>query len=272
MKSFFQALWAWLTGSNTPPSPPAVVSNPKPIELPKVIEPIPTLPAGRPSDLPESNHYATSKIEILKKEYEYLVTVALVISRVKGELAWFVSRANANISRYKYVAGVIGCPWFFVALIHYREASMDFNTCLHNGDKLPGPTRHVPAGRGPFKDWEAAAIDALIYEGFGGQKDWSLGAMFWRLEAFNGFGYRVGGQKVFDLSDQGRDGTYDGTYRGSMQDTTPRNASPYIYNGTQFYEKGVSIEDHSFYPKAVDDQPGCMALFIALGGVSLLTS
>src|SRR4051812_1398964 len=55
-------------------------------------------------------------------------------------------------------------PWYGVGLIHYMEASQNFNKHLHNGDSLSQRTTHVPAGR-PLKGtppftWETSAIDA----------------------------------------------------------------------------------------------------------------
>ena len=131
--------------------------------------------------------------------------------------------------------------------------------CLHNGDPWYKKTVDVPAGRGPWDSWEDAAIHALQWEGYANLENWGCGDAFRRLELYNGSGYRIGGVKNFTCHKQGnRAGTFDGIFHGSMQDTTPRNSSPYLYNGTPYYQKGVSLEDHSFYPDAVDDNVGVM--------------
>ena len=65
---------------------------------------------------------------------------------------------------------------------------------MHNGDPLPGPTTHVPKGRGPFISWEAAAIDALKYDGLDKIKLDSIEACLIMAEKFNGLGYRNKGE------------------------------------------------------------------------------
>lgn len=224
----------------------------------------------KPSDLPASNHYASNDSALLNGEYFYLWPQVQISEQWQEEVASFAKQAIANQSKYQAVSDVIGCPWWFVACIHYREASMNWSSNIANGDPWNEVTVHVPEGRGPFDSWSAAAIDALKYEGYAGLSDWSFGMSVWRLEGYNGWGYRINGQHTFQCHKEGnRVGTFDGVYQGSMQDTTPRNASPYIYNGTQFYQSGVSIEDHSFYPNAIDDQPGCMILIKALEGAGV---
>ena len=245
MISFFKMIFEFFARLLVRPhiSQPVLVTPQEPVVE---AEPEIELPVGnvlRPADLPESNHYASKDRALLAKEYEYLWAICSVPEKWVDECARAANKAMINIDKYKYVEKMTKVPWYFVAAVHYREASQDFRTCLHNGDRLPGPTVHVPAGRGPFESWEDAAIDALTCEGFAGKSDWSLGTVFARLEAYNGFGYRT----------------------GRMQETTPLNASPYIYNGTQFYVKGRSIEDHSWYPDSVDDQLGCMAFLKELG-------
>ncbi len=45
------------------------------------------------------------------------------------------------------VAEKTGVPWELIGAIHFRESSLDFNKCLHNGDPLGQKTVRVPAGR-----------------------------------------------------------------------------------------------------------------------------
>lgn len=223
------------------------------------------IPVPRPADLPASNHYASNNPTLLKQEYAYLWPLIQIAPSWDAEVGLFAKKAIANQGRYETVAAAIGCPWWFVAIVHYREASGNFNSYLGNGDPLSRVSVHVPAGRGPFATWEDGAIDALHLEGFSHESDWSLGMCCYRFEAYNGWGYRINGIHDFQCHAQhGRVGTFNGAYHGSMQDTTPRNADPYMYSGTQFYEKGLSIEDHSFYPDAIDDEPGCMILLKTL--------
>ena len=213
----------------------------------------------RPADLPPSNHYASTEAAKLSQEYVWLWSQLAPGGPKQAEADRAAQVALDNKGRYQSVADATKAPWFFIAAIHYREASQSWRGCLHNGDPWNQVTVHVPAGRGPWNSWEEAAVDALQYEGYANLHDWTCGDVFRRLEFYNGRGYRIGGVKNFVCHKHGnRVGTFDGIYHGSMQDTTPRNASPYVYSGTPYYAKGVSIEDHSFYPDAVDGNVGVM--------------
>ena len=88
----------------------------------------------------------------------------------------------------------VGTPWYVVGVIHALESSLNFGRHLHNGDPLTARTVQVPAGRPktgqpPFT-WEASASDALRYQGFDKWKDWSIPGTLFKLEGYNGFGYR----------------------------------------------------------------------------------
>lgn len=192
----------------------------------------------RPLSLPPSNHYPSVDISLLQQEYEYLYSICTINPGKQAELTAVCKKIIANKKKYQAVEDKINTPWYFVAAIHLREASLNFNTYLGNGDPLNKKSVHVPKNRGPFNSWEEGAIDALTLEGYAHKTDWSLGTTFKRLEMYNGAGYRT----------------------GRMQGTLPLNASPYIYSYTPFYIKGRSIEDHSWYPDSVDDNAGCMAI------------
>jgi len=131
-----------------------------------------------------------------------------------------------NKDKFLKVQDITGVPWEVVAAIHFRESSLNFNTCLHNGDPLPGPTIHVPAGRGPFASWEDAAIDSIKYEGFDKVTKWDLATCLKKLEAYNGGGYLKRGLP-----------------------------SPYLWACTNVSaHKGYYIEDGKFYPYASCDE------------------
>lgn len=159
-----------------------------------------------------------------------------------------INRAVLNKKRYETVARAVHCPWFLVAVIHYRESTFDFKSCLHNGDLLPGPTINVPKGRGPFQSWEDAAVDALKINGVLNVKTWDLNHVFCFLEKYNGWGYRL--------------------YSG--KNTTPKNSSPYIYSATPYYEKGKYKHDGNFDPNLIDQQIGAMAFIKTLYNLNQL--
>lgn len=198
----------------------------------------------RPEDLPPGGHYHSTEPTKLNAEYAYLWTVAKV-ERFEDQAIKAAKFIYENKDRYRAVA--IKCkgsmPYWFVGVIHHMEASFDFRSALHNGDKIIGTgkkTTHVPAGKGPFATWEEGAIDALSR--FMLFTEWSLPSCFRRLEQYNGFGYR------------GATGAK----------TTPQYASAYTFAGTQFFLKGKYVRDHQFDANKPDSRPGCMAILLKL--------
>lgn len=98
----------------------------------------------------------------------------------------------AGKARYDVVAAMTGVPWWVIGGIHHMESSCDFRGCLHNGEHIIGTGRKttlVPKGRGPFATWEAAAIDALNFDGLAHNTLWSIGQTLKLAEQFNGVGY-----------------------------------------------------------------------------------
>jgi len=152
----------------------------------------------------------------------------------------WAAKITANRSRYEAVSAKTGVPWDVIGVIHYRESACDFAGVLHNGQKIIGTgkkTTIVPKGRGPFKSWEEAAIDALMNCSpfLAKRKDWSLGATLDALEAYNGLGYRNKGLP-----------------------------SPYLWAGTDQYVKGKYVSDGKFDPNHVDPQLGVAPLLMKI--------
>jgi lysozyme family protein len=182
-----------------------------------------------------------------KLEEEYLDLWASCT--IKSEFASLVKQCANNIQSnqvtYREVSDKTGIPWYVIAVIHSMESDFDFTTHLHNGDPLTSQTFHVPAGRplrwNPPSSWTDSAIDALEFDGALGVQSWNLPNVFFFLEKFNGWGYRT----------------------GAGRKTTPSSRSPYIYSGTDHYQKGKYFEDSAlnvqFDPDLVSDQVGCMA-------------
>lgn len=117
------------------------------------------------------------------------------------------------------------------------EGSCNFKVHLHNGDPLTGKTVQVPAGRPrngtpPFT-WEISAEDALIVKGFHNISDWSIPAMLYRFEGYNGFGYRK---------------------------TSINIPSPYLWSFSNHYNKGKFVADGKFNGSAVSKQCGTAVL------------
>jgi len=139
--------------------------------------------------------------------------------------------------RYQTVEAVTKVPWSVIAVIHQREASQSWAANLANGDPWNKPTIHVPAHRGPFSSWEAAAIDALehCHPHAAMWGDWTIGGALTLLEEYNGLGYAM-----------------------------MSRPSPYIWSTTDQYHSGKYIADGHYDPHAVDHQTGCAALLLRM--------
>jgi lysozyme family protein len=140
-------------------------------------------------------------------------------------------------ARYQAVAAKTGVPWAVIAVIHERECSQDWTGSLAQGDPWNRASVHVPAGRGPFRSWEEAAIDALINcaPRAARNKDWGIGGTLTKLEEYNGLGYAARGRP-----------------------------SPYIWSGTDQYRSGKYVRDGIYDPDVIDCQPGCAGLLMAM--------
>ena len=148
----------------------------------------------KPVEIPVENpiEKPVEKPTVLFGSKEWL---AAEYARATVDQAWLketnraVAEITKNMLRYKAVETKTGVPYWVVACIHYRESSMKWNACLHNGDPLGKVTVRVPAGRGPFHTWEDAAVDALKYDGSDKNKDWSVGGALDFMQRYNGMGY-----------------------------------------------------------------------------------
>jgi len=144
---------------------------------------------------------------------------------------------SAAKARYQSVSIKTGVPWFVIAVIHERESSQDWAGSLAQGDPWNRVSVHVPVGRGPFRSWEEAAIDALVNcaPHAARNKDWSIGGTLAKLEEYNGLGYAARGRP-----------------------------SAYIWSGTDQYKSGKYVRDGVYDPEAVDSQLGCAGLLMAM--------
>jgi lysozyme family protein len=176
--------------------------------------------------------------------------VDLVALQAANEKRWAVAKLTrgpefvpvakrlvAAKARYQAASDKTGVPWAVIAVIHQRECSQDWTGSLAQGDPWNRVSVHVPAGRGPFRSWEEAAIDALVncapYAAR--NKDWNIGRTLVKLEQYNGLGYAARGRP-----------------------------SPYIWSGTDQYRSGKYVRDGVYDPNVVDSQPGCAGLLMAM--------
>lgn len=173
----------------------------------------------------------------LRDFYEKLFNGCVVRPENLPEVTRDVANISKNKNRYETVTSKLGIPWYFVGLVHRMEASLNFNTHLHNGDPLTHRTVHVPPNRPPTGNppftWEESAIDALSMRNLDKVKDWSLPSLLYHLEAYNGFGYRT-------------------------QD--PPINSPYLWSYSNNYTSGKFVADGKYDPDAVSKQCGAAVI------------
>ncbi len=200
-----------------------------PIALPSAPAPPPALPTAIP--LSRNHDYAS-----LKSEYARLFGSIEIRPELVETAGWYLTMMNKARPRYESVGKDLSIPWFFIAATHGLEASFNFRAHLHNGDfPLTARTRQVPAGRPtiwlPPADWESSAKDALKLLGFANQTDWSLERTLYRLEAYNGFGYRRRGVPT-----------------------------PYLWSYSNHYERGKFVADGTWNAKARSQQCGAAVM------------
>jgi lysozyme family protein len=190
-----------------------------------------------PEDPPEPIEVNRSiRFDVIADEYLALYHSATLRSEHQESYDWHLAMIRKAKERYQGVSASTGVPWYFIAIVHGMEASFNFRAHLHNGDfPLSARTRQVPSGRPlrwlPPSDWESSAGDALRLMGFAGVQDWSLPRLFYRLEAFNGFGYRRIGKPT-----------------------------PYLWSFTSNYDRGKYVADGRYNPKARSQQCGGAAM------------
>jgi len=185
--------------------------------------------------------------ELLRAEYEDLFASCRISPSRAGEVAWHRKQLLKYRPRYEEVAARTGAPWWFIGIVHALEASFNFVGHLHNGDPLTARTVQVPKGRplewNPPGDWVSSAVDAIEYEGYAGQEDWSTAVALYRLESYNGFGYRGRGVRT-----------------------------PYLWSFSNHYSVGKFVRDGKFDPATVSKQCGgavMLKTLVAAGDVDL---
>ena len=215
---------------------PGTEPVPPPTETP--MEPKPPTPAEPDKPLSRRRDFAS-----LSSEYEGLFASAILRHERDEMTGWHLRMLLNSRSRYEQVASLTGVPWYFIGVIHGLEASFNFRAHLHNGDfPLSRRTRQVPSGRPrvwlPPADWASSARDALKLLGFTGQKDWSLARTLYRLEVYNGLGYRPYGVPT-----------------------------PYLWSFSNHYSRGKFVADGRWNAAARSQQCGAAVMLKSLQDV-----
>jgi lysozyme family protein len=173
-----------------------------------------------------------------REDYATLIPKLKINSDKIAEVNRLCEQFYKTQERYAVVSKATGVPVDVLFALHYREASLDFRSCLHNGERIIGNgrvTTLVPKGRGPFNSWEAAAIDAITIEKYAFPNEWSLQKKLEFCESFNGMGYKRRGVP-----------------------------SPYVLSYTNGYSCGKYVADGKFDVNFKDQQCGVAAIFLGL--------
>lgn len=173
----------------------------------------------------------------LRSEYYNLFNTCNVSSSRAAAVESIINKILANRERYSNVGNPLGIPWFFIAVVHNMESSLSFKGHFHNGDPLKARTKQVPKGRPPHGNppftWEISAEDALKYQRLDKWKDWSISGLLYKLEEYNGWGYRS---------------------------KHPHVLSPYLWCFSNHYIKGKYVADGRWSETAVSQQCGAAVL------------
>lgn len=184
--------------------------------------------------------------QALAAEYQHLFDTCSIQPQYRAAVARLAEQLTEQQPRYAAVAQLTDIPWQVIAVIHALEASQRFDRHLHNGDPLHSRTVHVPKHRPltrpPFT-WEASAIDALHYSGLAKWRNWSIAGTLFKLEAYNGWGYR--------------------RYH-------PQVLSPYLWSFSQHYQRGKYAADGRFDADLVSQQCGAAVLLKQLDAFALI--
>ena len=185
--------------------------------------------------------------DAMRSDYSERFSSLVIANPTMARVTW--ARIASDRDVYALAGDTAGgVPWWVVGVLHMMETSGSFRLHLHNGDPLTARTVHVPAGRplvgNPPFSWHDSAADALIVEGLGAWHDWSVAGTLYRLEMWNGWGYRRAGVGI---------------------------PTPYLWAGCQHYTKGKFVADGKFDSEAVSKQIGAAVLLkrgAQLGDVS----
>lgn len=174
----------------------------------------------------------------LRAEYQSRWDTCAVRPEHASSVSLILGRITQARPRYEAVVQGLGTiPWAFVACIHQMEAGGRFTGHLHNGNPLTARTVQVPAGRPTDVDppftWEQSAQDALKMKNLHKWTDWSVPGILYRMEGYNGFGYRL---------------------------HHPEVATPYLWSYSNLYSGGKYVADGKWDPSAISKQAGAAVI------------
>ena len=164
-----------------------------------------------------------------------------------SDLKSFYKNWQKNKKRYEAVAAKTGVPAELIAALHWRESTANFNTYLHQGDPLGKKAVHVPKNIPLFHKWENAAVHALQMKKSILKKlsidanTTDMAALATFAEYYNGLGYHY-----------------------------KKTASPYVYSGTDQYNRGKYVADGRYSKTHRDNQLGVVTMLNYLSEMDAL--
>ena len=177
----------------------------------------------------------------LHKEYQNLWKLCKINVEDIDEIDLILSSIGVLTAEYQRVEKKTGVPWYVVAVIHSLESGCNIHTHLHNGDLLTSRTIHVPKGRPktgkPTFKWYDSAIDAMRYKGLDQWMDWEIPGILFKIEEYNGFGYRL---------------------------HHPAVLTPYLWAGSNHYIRGKYKADGVWSEKLASKQIGAAVLLLRM--------
>jgi lysozyme family protein len=176
------------------------------------------------------------KFEDLRDDYAHLWSTMSLRADWTQKAADAAKRIFSNKNNYHSVESLTGVHWFVVGLIHQMESDLDFGTHLHNGDPLTARTCNEPVGRPlggrpPFL-WSDSTADAIRYDKLDQVPQWTLERVAFQLEKYNGFRSR----------------------------TEHHINTPYLWSGTNHYDRGKFVRDNVWSDKVASKQVGAMPI------------
>ena len=191
---------------------------------------------------------AVNLSQALRDEYQILFDTCEIKTEKLSSIESIITKIVNNQNRYEIAANGLGIPWFFIAAIHNMESSLNFNCHLHNGDPLSARTTHVPSGRpitgNPPFSWEESAEDSLTFQKLDKWSYWSLSGLLYKIEAYNGWGYR---------------------------NNHPEVLSPYLWSGSNHYISGKYVADGRWSDTATSNQIGAAVILRRLSEKNLIS-
>ena len=168
---------------------------------------------------------------------------AQVVPSRLAQVNALAKRACAPVAKaaYQQIAQKVwGSPdrWWFIPIVHYREADFDFSKSIAQGDPWDAISTHVPRGIGPFDSFSDAAVFTLTRCAPYPAKwtDWTIGGVLTLFILYNGTGYEDYHHEV----------------------------SPYDWGATTMEEEGKYVADGKYNPSVWDTQVGAAAMLGAM--------